>query len=166
MPACTAACAVGWHRERAHFKSLRCRELVGLSDDTQRLQCSSFLVMTYLWLRHDNLLPKDKLHSSLWVYSEIRGEELRDRKVVKPLRSVLLEDPYGGHTVRALSWRQGSYNDAHCMHPMLDLTPHGSKGPIWLGSIKASSSSTRIRWLLAASVASRKTDSNKRGDPG
>ena len=35
---------------------------------TQRLLCSSFLVMTYFWLRDDyNILPKKELHSSLWV---------------------------------------------------------------------------------------------------
>ena len=34
---------------------------------TQRLHCSSFSVMTYLWLRDYIILPKKELHSSLWV---------------------------------------------------------------------------------------------------
>ena len=34
---------------------------------TQRLQCSSFLVMTYFPLRDYNILPKKELHWSLWV---------------------------------------------------------------------------------------------------
>ena len=34
---------------------------------TQRLQCSSFLVMTYFLLRDYNILPEKELHSSLWV---------------------------------------------------------------------------------------------------
>ena len=33
---------------------------------TQRLQCSSFLVMTY-FLRNFNILPEEELRSSLWV---------------------------------------------------------------------------------------------------
>ena len=35
---------------------------------TQGLQCSSFLLMTYLLLRDYNILPKKELHLSLWVY--------------------------------------------------------------------------------------------------
>ena len=34
---------------------------------TQRLQCSSFLVMTAFLLRDYNILPKRELHWSLWV---------------------------------------------------------------------------------------------------
>ena len=34
---------------------------------TQRLQCSSFLGMTYFLLREHNILPKKELHSSLCV---------------------------------------------------------------------------------------------------
>ena len=34
---------------------------------TQRLQCSSSLVLTYFLLRGYNMLPKKKLHFSLWV---------------------------------------------------------------------------------------------------
>ena len=37
------------------------------SNYTQRLQCSSFLVMTYFLLGDENILPKKELHSSLWV---------------------------------------------------------------------------------------------------
>ena len=36
---------------------------------TQRLQCSSFLVLTYFLLRDYNILPEKELHSSLWVDS-------------------------------------------------------------------------------------------------
>ena len=35
----------------------------------QRLQCSSFLVMTYFGLRDYNILPKKELHWRLWVYT-------------------------------------------------------------------------------------------------
>ena len=34
---------------------------------TQRLLCSSFLVLIYFLLRAYNILPKKELHSSLWV---------------------------------------------------------------------------------------------------
>ena len=34
---------------------------------TQRLQCASFLVMTYFLLQDENILPKKELHSSLWA---------------------------------------------------------------------------------------------------
>ena len=40
---------------------------------TQRLQCSSFLVMTYFLLRDCNILPKKELHSSLWVYLDLQS---------------------------------------------------------------------------------------------
>ena len=40
---------------------------VVLSDSTKRLQCSSFLVMTYFLLTDYSLLPKKELHLSLWV---------------------------------------------------------------------------------------------------
>ena len=91
-----------------------------------------------------------------------QGEELRDRKVVKLLRSVLVEDLYGGTTVRALSWCRDSYNDAHCMHPVLDLAPVGSKGKVWLGSVKASSNAdlleqNQILYIWPASYNPRQT---------
>ena len=38
-----------------------------LTLSTLRLQCSSFLVMTYVLLREYNLLPKEELHLSLWA---------------------------------------------------------------------------------------------------
>ena len=40
-------------------------------EPTQRLQCSSFLVMTHSLLRDSNILPKKELHVSLWVYQLI-----------------------------------------------------------------------------------------------
>ena len=42
-------------------------------DSTQRLECSSFLVMTYFLLRDYNILPKKELHSSLWVLFSCMG---------------------------------------------------------------------------------------------
>ena len=44
---------------------------------TQRLQCSSFLVMTYFLLRGYNILPKQELHLSLWVVRQKRLGLLR-----------------------------------------------------------------------------------------
>ena len=44
-----------------------------LHDITQRLQCSSFLVMTPFPLRDCNLLPKKELHLSLRVYTKTLG---------------------------------------------------------------------------------------------
>ena len=38
---------------------------------TQRLQCSSFLVMTYFLLKDYNILAKKELHSSLWVKTAV-----------------------------------------------------------------------------------------------
>ena len=40
---------------------------------TQKLQCSSFLVMTYFLLRGYEQLPKKELHSSLWVEAPLKG---------------------------------------------------------------------------------------------
>ena len=103
--------------------------------------------------------PPDPRHELL---KAAQGEELRDRKVVKLLRSVLVEDLYGGTTVRALSWCRDSYNDAHCMHPVLDLAPVGSKGKVWLGSVKASSNAdlleqNQILYIWPASYNPRQT---------
>ena len=36
-------------------------------DTTQRLQCSSFLVVTNFWLREYYILPQQELHWSPWV---------------------------------------------------------------------------------------------------
>ena len=103
--------------------------------------------------------PPDPRHELL---KAAQGEELRDRKVVKLLCSVLVEDLYGGTTVRALSWCRDSYNDAHCMHPVLDLAPVGSKGKVWLGSVKASSNAelleqNQILYIWPASYNPRQT---------
>ena len=51
--------------------SIYLRMVVDVATDTdidaQRLQSSSFLVMTYFLLRDYNILPKKELHLSPWV---------------------------------------------------------------------------------------------------
>ena len=60
------------------------------TETTQRLQCSSFLVMAYFWLMDYDILPKKELHSSLWVpYDESSFTGDLNRYVYSSLRSSL-----------------------------------------------------------------------------
>ena len=78
-----------------------------------------------------------------WLLSRAVGEEFRDRKIQKLLRSVLMSDPYGGQ-VKALRHCRDAYNDRHTMHVMLNLSPFNSKGQIWLGGLAASSNAALL----------------------
>ena len=62
---------------------------------TQRLQCSSFLVMTHLWLRDYNVLPKGELHSSLWVGSLVPASMVFGHRNLK----YWVPGPSGVHTL-------------------------------------------------------------------
>lgn len=78
-----------------------------------------------------------------WLLSRAVGEEFRDRRIQKLLRSVLLQDPYGGQ-VKALRHCRDSYNERHTMHAMLHLAPFNSRGQIWLGGLAASSNAALL----------------------
>ena len=55
-----------------HCDDLRSHRLDLGYGATQRLQWSSFLVLTYFLLRDYNILPQKDLHSSLWVGSLVQ----------------------------------------------------------------------------------------------
>ena len=81
-----------WERLTFHHKSR------GQGESTQRLQCSSFLVMTYFLLRDHNVLPKkrttfepmnqDTLHRR-WTWQKFLGSPAASRAARKESSAVL-----------------------------------------------------------------------------
>ena len=56
------------------WKSYVRQQLQILVGNSHRLQCTSFLVMTYFLLRGYNIKPKEELHSSIWVTKRNYGK--------------------------------------------------------------------------------------------
>ena len=99
-----------------------------------------------------------------WLLSSAVGEEFRDKKVQKLLKATLLQDPYGGQ-VKALRYCRDAYNERHCMHCVLDLSNHASRGQVWLGGVAASSNANLLEEARVSDIwpASYEREATKDG---